>query len=356
MAASITPPSSSRQSAETPQRPTDNQNPHNEQPPTTNHQPTTNNELAAHVLEGLSRQPRALSSMYFYDAEGSRLFQQIMQLPEYYPTRTEFGLLTRHRRALAAALAPADGAPFQLLELGAGDGLKTKILLRELLTVSPGFAYAPVDISPSALQGLAESLRQELPALRVEPLVGEYLTALAELRDQPGRKAVLFLGSNIGNFGPAERQGFLRELTRHLGPDDRLLVGFDLRKDPRRIHAAYDDAQGVTAAFNLNLLTRLNHELGADFDLGQWQHFAQYNPQDGAMRSYLVSRRAQTVQVAALGRAFSFEAWEAIHTESSFKFTLPQIEELAAAVGLRVLEAFTDEQQWFADVLFSVDS
>lgn len=328
--------------------PADSSSAKNQEPPTKNQ-----NELAAHVLQGLTRQPKALSSMYFYDAAGSELFRQIMQLPEYYPTRTEFGLLTRHRAAIAEALTPAAGQPLHLLELGAGDGLKTKILLRELLAQGTDFVYAPVDISPSALDGLAASLRAELPALRVQPLAGEYAAALAGLRGQPGRKSVLFLGSTIGNFPPEARQQFLGALAAQLRPDDRLLIGFDLRKNPRQIRAAYDDAQGVTAAFNLNLLTRLNRELQADFDLAAWEHFADYDPLTGAMRSFVVSRRAQQVHVGALGRSFSFEAWEAIHTENSYKFTLPQIEQLAAAAGLRVLTAYTDEQQWFADVLLA---
>lgn len=320
-----------------------------------NQKPITNNqsELAAHVLAGLTRQPRALSSMYFYDAAGSELFRQIMALPEYYPTITEFSVLTEHRQAIARALTPAAGPALHLLELGAGDGLKTKILLRELLAAGSDFTYAPVDISPTALQGLAASLRAELPGLRVQPLVAEYTAALAGLRGQPGRKAVLFLGSNIGNFPPEARQQFLAALAAQLRPDDRLLIGFDLRKDPRQIRAAYDDAQGVTAAFNLNLLTRLNRELQADFDLEAWQHFADYDPLTGAMRSFLVSRRAQQVHVGALGRSFAFEAWEAIHTENSYKFTLSQIAELAEAAGLRVLTAYQDEQQWFADVLLA---
>lgn len=158
---------------------------------------------------------------------------------------------------------------------------------------------------------------------------------------------------NIGNFLPPDRLTFLQQLAKHLAPDDRLLFGFDLRKDPRQIHAAYDDSQGVTAAFNLNLLTRLNHELQADFELEQWQHYPQYDPLEGVMRSFLVSRRAQQVHVGALGKTFSFAAWEAIHTENSYKFTLPQIEALAQAAGLRVQEVFTDEQHWFADVLLA---
>ena len=308
--------------------------------------------LQRHVAEGLSRAQKTLSSMYFYDDEGSRLFQQIMALPEYYPTRTEFGLLTRHQTALAVALRPAAAQePFFLLELGAGDGLKTKILLRQLLETAASFTYVPVDISGAALDGLAASLREELPALRVEPIVADYSAALQLMAARPGRKVVLFLGSNIGNFLPPDRQAFLRTLAAPLSADDRLLIGFDLRKNPRLIRAAYDDAQGVTAAFNLNLLARLNRELGADFDLAHWQHYTDYDPLAGAVRSFLVSTRAQAVRVAALERTFDFAAWETIHTENSYKFTQSQIETLANEAELRVTDFFTDEQQYFADVV-----
>ena len=276
-------------------------------------------KLKKHVAAGLGRSPKTLSSMYFYDDEGSRLFQQIMALPEYYPTRTEFALLTHHQAALGAALRPTAAAePFFLLELGAGDGLKTKILLRHLLDTGASFTYVPVDISAAAVEGLAGSL---------------------------------FLGSNIGNFLPTDRQAFLRELAAPLSADDRLLIGFDLQKDPRFIRAAYDDAQGVTAAFNLNLLTRLNRELGADFDLATWQHYTDYDPLSGAVRSFLMPTQAQQVHVAALNQTFGFAAWEPIHTENSYKFTRPLIENLAADAGLALAEFFTDERQYFADVV-----
>ena len=311
-------------------------------------------ELAQHVAEGLHRAPKTLSSMYFYDDAGSRLFQQIMDLPEYYPTRAEFAIFREHGAAIAAALSPAGGGDFALVELGAGDGAKTKLLLRELLAAGTPFTYAPVDISAGAMTGLVASLKQELPALHVAPVVAAYATALTQLRTRPGSKAVLFLGSNIGNFGPAERLDFLRQLAAPLAPADRLLIGFDLQKDPRRIRAAYDDAQGVTAAFNLNLLARLNRELGADFDLAHWQHYTDYSPLNGAVRSFLVSTRAQPVRVAALDETFDFAAWEVIHTENSYKFTLPQIEDLAAKAGLRVVEYFTDEATDFADVVLGV--
>ncbi|MCC2546685.1 L-histidine N(alpha)-methyltransferase [Hymenobacter sp. BT175] len=310
-------------------------------------------DLGRHVLDGLGRTPKRLSSMYFYDDRGSELFQQIMALPEYYPTRTEFALLTTHRAAIGEALRPATGEPFFLLELGAGDGLKTKILLRYLLDSGARFTYVPVDISAAALEGLTASLRAELPGLQVEPVVADYTAALALMAARPGRKAVLFLGSNIGNFLPPDRLAFLRQLTGPLTADDRLLIGFDLQKNPRVIRAAYDDAAGVTAAFNLNLLARLNQELGADFDLDQWQHYTDYDPLSGAVRSFVVSARAQTVRFAALDLSVDFAAWEVIHTENSYKFTGPGIADLAAEAGLRVEHFFTDEQAYFADVVLA---
>lgn len=313
--------------------------------------------LADHVAHGFAQTPKSLSSKYFYDATGSQLFQQIMALPEYYPTRTELGIFQVQGAAIVQALQAGTVAaqPLAVVELGAGDGLKTKILLRELLAQpSAAFTYVPVDISPSALEELVDSLRQELPNLPTEPLTAEYSEALIALAQRPEAKAVLFLGSNIGNFEPAEQRDFLRSLAAPLTPADRLLVGFDLRKDPRRIRAAYDDAQGVTAEFNLNLLRRFNAELEADFQLDHWQHYPDYDPSTGAMRSWLVSRRPQTVRIGALGgQAFEFAAWEAIHTENSFKFTLPQIAELASAAGLRVVEVFQDPAGDFADVVLA---
>lgn len=304
------------------------------------------------MREGLSRPFKTLSSTYLYDDEGSRLFQQIMALPEYYPTRTEFGLLTRHREAISRALRPQNpDEPFFLLELGAGDGLKTKILLHHLLETGARFTYVPVDISKAAVDGLAASLRTELPALQVEPVVADYAEALRLMASRPGRKAVLFLGSTIGNFLPPDRQQFLQSLAQPLTPDDRLLVGFDLQKNPRLIRAAYDDSQGVTARFNLNLLRRLNRELGADFDLSQWQHYTDYDPLSGAVRSFLVSCQAQTVRFAALDWQAEFAAWEMIHTENSYKFTRSGIGAAAQASGLAVEEFFTDEQDYFADVI-----
>jgi L-histidine N-alpha-methyltransferase len=308
--------------------------------------------MLTEIAAGLRQTPKTLSSKFFYDEAGSQLFQQIMALPEYYPTRTEFSILEKYGPELVAQWSGAE--PLLLLELGAGDGLKTKLLLRALLAAEADFTYSPVDISASAVQGLADSLRQELPALQVAPVVAEYEAALDQLRTQAGRKAVLFLGSNIGNFHPVARQQFLATLAAPLAADDVLLIGFDLQKNPRQIRAAYDDAQGVTAAFNLNLLTRLNRELGADFELANWQHYTDYDPLTGAVRSYLVSTCAQRLTLSALpGETFEFAPWEVIHTENSYKFTRAQIEALAAAAGLQVQHFLTDEEGWFADVVLT---
>ncbi|TGD79740.1 L-histidine N(alpha)-methyltransferase [Hymenobacter wooponensis] len=313
--------------------------------------PTPSPTLAEHVREGLRKTFKTLSSMYFYDDEGSRLFQEIMALPEYYPTRTEYGLLLEHAAAICDALRPATGEPFYLLELGAGDGLKTKILLRHLLDTGAHFTYVPVDISTAALDGLSATLQAELPGLAVEPVVADYADALTLMASRPGRKAVLFLGSNIGNFLPNERQAFLRRLRQPLTSDDRLLIGFDLQKDPRRIRAAYDDTQGITAEFNLNLLRRLNRELAADFDLASWQHYTDYDPLTGAVRSFLVSTKAQTVHLAAISETVEFAAWEMIHTENSYKFTRSLIDALAADAGFTMQGFFTDAQDFFSDVI-----
>jgi L-histidine Nalpha-methyltransferase len=311
-------------------------------------------ELTMAVEAGLNARPRRLPSRFFYDDAGSRLFQEIMSLPEYYLTRAEFALLEQQGAVIVEALRPSDDVPFHLVELGAGDGLKTRLLLHELMATDARFTYIPIDISKSALDGLTDALRSEIPSLAVTPLVAEYATGLASLRTLPGRKVVLFLGSNIGNFDLVGRRQFLQALAAHLTPDDRLLIGFDLQKDPRRIHAAYDDAQRVTAEFNLNLLRRLNRELGADFDLVHWGHYPSYDPLTGAMRSFLVSRQEQTVWIEVLQQSFAFDAWEAIHTEDSWKFTLGQITSEAADAGLRVVAEFVHPADLFADVVLAV--
>jgi L-histidine N-alpha-methyltransferase len=310
-------------------------------------------ELAKDVLSGLKQQPKTLSAKYFYDDAGSRIFQQIMDLPEYYVTRTEFAILENQKAGICNAFTGSGF--FHLVELGSGDGLKTKILLKQLSAQKTDFEYVPVDISGEAMNQLAAGLKKELPGLKTDGFTGDYFKALNWLqKNKPGRKVVLFLGSNIGNFESAESEEFIQKISSYLKPGDKVLMGFDLRKDPNVIRPAYDDAAGVTAAFNLNLLKRLNRELNADFDLDQFEHFADYDPLQGVMKSYLISRKKQTVTFKALNVTVSFEAWEAIHTENSHKYTIPQIEKLGRKSHLEIEEIFTDDKHYFADVLFSV--
>ncbi|GAB2537883.1 L-histidine N(alpha)-methyltransferase [Rufibacter soli] len=306
--------------------------------------------LAQNVAQGLSQSPKALSSRFFYDAKGSQLFQQIMALPEYYLTQLEYQIFQQQRKEILYAFGTQ--TPFQLIDLGAGDAYKTKLLLQELVEQEARFTFIPLDISQEPLHQLVDELGQLYPHLPVTGLAAEYFQGLHWLNEHgKDRKLVLFLGSNIGNFSPVDAENFLLKLRSSLGPQDRLLLGLDLRKDPRKIRQAYDDASGVTAAFNLNLLTRINHELQANFDVDQFEHFAEYNPITGTMRSYLVSRQNQEVHLKALNKTFYFEAWEAIHTENSQKYSLREIQEMARHCHLAVEDVFTDASHGFADVL-----
>ena len=310
--------------------------------------------FATDVNYGLSLDQKSLPSRYFYDGEGSRLFQEIMDLPEYYLTRAEYEVLTENKEAITDEFAGAGF--FHLIDLGAGDALKTKILLQQLAGQQSAFSYIPVDISGDILQQLSDSLQTEMPSVSVQAVVGEYFKALEWLQaNKTGRKVVLFLGSNIGNFKADESRDFLCSVRAYLQPGDKLLMGIDLRKDPDIILRAYDDASGITAAFNLNLLRRINRELGGNFDLDQFRHYALYNPQDGVMRSYLVSKKEQEVYISDLHKSFHFDAWETIHTENSHKYTLPQVKDLGKACGFTLQTVFQDKNHRFADVLFSID-
>jgi len=310
--------------------------------------------FATDVNYGLSQDQKSLPSRYFYDGKGSRLFQKIMDLPEYYLTRSEYEVLTENKETIIEEFA-GEGF-FHLIDLGAGDALKTKILLQQLADRHSAFNYIPVDISVDAMQQLSNSLHTGMPEISVQAIVGEYFQALEWLQaNKTGRKVVLFLGSNIGNFKADESRDFLCSVRAYLQPGDKLLMGIDLHKDPDIILRAYDDAAGVTAAFNLNLLRRINRELGGNFDLEQFRHYPLYNPQDGVMRSYLVSKKEQEVYIRDLRKSFHFAAWEAIHTENSHKYTLPQVKELGMACGFTLQSVFQDNNHRFADVLFSVE-
>ncbi len=308
--------------------------------------------FAGDVFKGLSATPKFLSSKYFYDDEGSRLFQEIMKLPEYYLTRAETEIFSSQARAIFEAFAENSNT-FDLIELGAGDGTKTSLLVDYFLKRRADFKYVPIDISSEALNFLTDKFKAQFPNLTIQPGQGDYFRTLGTFKSKSNkRKIILFLGSNIGNFSREQSIDFFKSLRFVLNPNDLLFIGFDLQKDPLTILAAYNDAKGVTAAFNMNLLTRINRELGADFSINGFSHYATYHPIDGAARSFLISRKAQTVYVEALNRQFEFAAWEPIFMEISQKYSLPMIENLARASGFEVAGYFFDEQKFYTDSLW----
>lgn len=315
---------------------------------------TKQDTFAGDVLKGLSSVPKFLSSKYFYDDEGSRLFQEIMKLPEYYLTRAEFEIFERQTPQIFEAFGE-NCAEFDLIELGAGDGTKTAVLVDYFLKQNVRFTYSPIDISQEALDALSAKFKSEFPLLSMNAKTGDYFRILETLKtESKRRKILLFLGSNIGNFSRENALDFFRRLRGVMNENDLLFTGFDLQKDPRVILKAYDDAQNVTAQFNLNLLRRINRELGANFDLEKFSHYAVYRPTECAARSFLISREEQTVFVEALNQSFHFKAWEPIFMEISQKYNLEMIEELARETGFQVSENFFDENEYFLDSLWKI--
>jgi len=293
--------------------------------------------FARELLAGLRAQPRVVSPKWFYDETGSLLFERITELPEYYPTRTELALLERHAPDMAERIGP--GA--EIVEFGAGASRKVRLLLTSL--VSPR-RFLPIDISGEHLEHAAEQLRRDHPALTVLPVVGDFTRSLV-LPPPEGRRVGFFPGSSIGNFDPPQAQRLLRQMAGWLAGGG-LLIGVDLVKDPALLHAAYNDAQGVTAAFNLNLLARANRELGADFDLAQWAHAALYNPPRSRIEMHLVSRCRQSVQLC--GERIDFAEGDSVHTESSCKYTVESFQRLAQAAGWTPRAVWVDDARWFS--------
>lgn len=307
-------------------------------------------QFASDVAAGLLRMPKRLPSKYLYDEEGSRLFQEIMGLREYYPTRCEAEILDRNKGEIARLLG---GSAFNLVELGAGDGAKTKILLRHFLDAGLSFHYVPVDISSSAIEGLTNELKREFRGLTVQGLTSEYFEGLRWLSRLNNRTSfVLFLGSNIGNFSPRESSVFLSSLRGSLNAGDYVLIGFDLKKDLNTLHLAYNDPKGVTARFNINILRRINDELGGDFIPSRFEYYSTYNPRRCAIESFLISRREQKVSIDMCGQTFAFARWEPIHTESSYKFCESDFARLAHANGFRPIATFTDSRRYFTDAVW----
>ena len=302
------------------------------------------------VLDGLSRAPRAIPPKYLYDSRGSALFDAICELPEYYLTRSETEILKRH----AADIASRAGPDAALVEFGSGSSVKSRLLINAMDGLS---LYSPIDISRQHLDQTAARLKRDYPALRVEPVCADYMTldSLPSLRGGGGsggaRRVVgFFPGSTIGNLVPDEAVAFLRRVRRLLGDNGALVLGADLKKDPRRLHDAYNDSAGVTAAFSLNLLRRMNRELGATFDLDAFAHEAFYNSCESRIEIYLRSLRSQSAQVA--GRRFTFGEGERIHAEYSYKFDPAAIDALARAGGFEVAELWTDDSERLFAVAF----
>jgi len=307
-------------------------------------------DLAHEVELGLRAVPKRIPCRFFYDEAGSKLFEEICEQPEYYLTRAEDEILSRRAGVLARAVPP--GA--DLVELGSGDAHKTRHLIAALLDERPTLRYVPIDISRSALLKSAESLLGIHPELTITAIEAEYERGLAILSEESsGPKLVLWLGSNVGNFEREAAAEFLGRLRRRFAPEDRLLIGIDLRKDPRVLERAYDDARGVTARFNRNVLARINAELDADFELARFRHVALYETQIGRVEMHLESERDQSTTIAKLKLAVSFRRGERIHTESSYKYSPAEISVLAGAAGMRLESTWLDERERFSLSLFA---
>ncbi len=302
--------------------------------------------LADDVLDGLTKPFKELPPKHFYDARGAELFDQICELPEYYPTRTERSIL----QEAAERLASATGAE-ELVELGSGTAAKTRVLLDALHRAGTLKLYVPVDVTESMVRDCAHELTEEFPGLRVHGVIGDFERHLDRVPAPEGPRVVVFLGGTIGNFPPGSRRRFLREIAKLLGPEDHLLMGTDLVKDPEILTQAYDDAQGVTAEFNRNLLRVLNRELQADFDPDDFEHVALFDREHEWIEMRLRARRAHTTTVRDLGLSVHFEEGEEMRTEISAKFTQERVEHDLAASGLEIVDWLTDPEQLFAITL-----
>lgn len=308
------------------------------------------NKFLKDVLNGLSAKDKFLESKYFYNAKGDELFQKIMDCPEYYPTKCEMEIFTNQTGKLVSALTK-HGSEFDIVELGAGDATKSVHLLKGLIDCKVNFTYFPVDISANVISLLHKSLPQKLNGLQLHGLNGEYFEMLEKAKTLSDKiKVVLFLGGNIGNV-PMDKAGeFCTLMRKHLVPGDLVLIGFDLKKDPAKILGAYNDKSGYTRDFNLNLLHRINDELGGNFIIENFYHFPVYEPATGACKSYIVSCKKQQVIIA--DSTFCFTEGETIFMEIAQKYTIEQTEELARKSGFIPIQHLMDSKKWFLDTVW----
>lgn len=313
-------------------------------------------ERAALVLEvrrGLLERPRSLVPWMLYDAEGSRLFDRITRLPEYYPTRTERYIFTTFAEEIIAASNSACSGPFRLLELGAGTAAKAGILLNAATHLRHRVTYLPIDVSSNALNEACESIGRQLPSVQLQPMVANYVSHPPRLEPFQGTTLAIYIGSSIGNFSPEEARSILRNLRSELKAGDALLLGTDMIKDEATLVRAYNDEDGVTAAFNLNVLHRLNRELGASFDTDLFRHRAHWNNQESRIEMHLESMCDQHVWIAGAQLGVRFQAFETIHTENSYKFTQDSVGTLLDDAGFVIERTWTDPLQWYALTLAS---
>lgn len=303
------------------------------------------------VVCGLSSSPKFLSSMYFYDAIGDKLFQDLMACEEYYPTNCEMEIFSEKTAEICDALM-GDGDAFDLIELGAGDATKSTYLLKHLLEKGADFSYLPIDISSNVISYLNITLPVTLPGLQITGLNGEYfdmLTKASAISDK--RKVVMFLGSNVGNMPVDVATQFCADVRNHLSPGDMILIGVDLKKNPATVLAAYNDKEGITKRFNLNLLERINRELGGNFDVSQFEHYPTYDPETGACKSYLISLQDQTVNIDG-ANSIHFAKDEYIFMEISQKFTVGQVDDMARKASFKPNAHFFDSKHWFTDAIW----
>lgn len=305
--------------------------------------------LAEVVEHGLSQTPRSLPCRFFYDEVGSRLFERICSLPEYYLTRTEQAILNQHAPDMIRAAG--HDRPISLIEFGSGSSFKTRLLIEAALSRQERLEYVPIDISANFLAASSHTLLADYPQLHVTAIAAEYNDGIHAIPDHDCPRLILFLGSNIGNFDENEAVEFLSGVCSEMSTNDQILMGVDLLKSPSIIEPAYNDAAGITEAFNKNLLHRINEELGADFDLDRFEHHAPFRADRSRIEMWLMSRSQQLVNVQVLGKTYTFAAGEGVHTENSHKFSHAALKSISQRAGLVITEVWTDPNEWFALLL-----
>lgn len=309
--------------------------------------------FASDLIEGMKSPLKYIPSKYFYDENGSKIFQEIMNMPEYYLTNSEYEILQNNKSSILENFLKTS-SQFNLIEFGAGDGLKTKVLLKHFLYHKTGFTYIPIDISKNILDHLESSFKKEMKELNIKPINDEYFHALHALKesDEGKKNIVMFLGSNIGNFDTPDAMHFLRSIRTEMNVGDLLFIGFDLKKNPYVILDAYNDKAGITRDFNLNLLKRINYEFDGDFDIESFIHFPVYDPVSGRAKSYLISEKNQKVYLDKLKMTVDFHKSEPIFTEVSQKYDYQMIDNFAKNSGFESIIKYTDKNHYFTDVIW----